>query len=100
MHAAVLGDRPACRVASTGHVYAPESATGHQGPHVTRTASDVERDAMRRALELAATPGVPLGPNPRVGCVILDDRGEVAAEGFHRGAGSPHAEAEALARAR
>ena len=30
----------------------------------------VER-AMRRALELAATPGVPLGPNPRVGCVLL-----------------------------
>ena len=26
---------------------------------------------MRRALELAAAPGVPLGPNPRVGCVLL-----------------------------
>ena len=38
------------------------------------TFTDAERAAMRRALELAATPGVPLGPNPRVGCVLLDDR--------------------------
>ena len=52
---------------------------------------------MRRALELAATPGVPLGPNPRVGCVLLDDGGATVAEGYHRGAGSPHAEADALA---
>ncbi|MFC7497265.1 MULTISPECIES: bifunctional diaminohydroxyphosphoribosylaminopyrimidine deaminase/5-amino-6-(5-phosphoribosylamino)uracil reductase RibD [unclassified Nocardioides] len=58
-----------------------------------------EQAAMRRALELAATPGVPLGPNPRVGCVILDDQGATVAEGHHRGAGTPHAEADALARA-
>lgn len=58
-----------------------------------------ERTAMRRALELAATPGVPLGPNPRVGCVLLAPDGEVVAEGYHRGAGTPHAEADALARA-
>lgn len=57
-----------------------------------------EVDAMRRALTVAATPGVPLGPNPRVGCVLLSD-GDVVAEGFHRGAGTPHAEADALARA-
>ncbi|MCW2793034.1 MAG: diaminohydroxyphosphoribosylaminopyrimidine deaminase [Nocardioides sp.] len=58
-----------------------------------------ERRAMRRAVALAATVGVPLGPNPRVGCVLLDDDGAVVAEGHHRGAGSPHAEADALARA-
>jgi diaminohydroxyphosphoribosylaminopyrimidine deaminase/5-amino-6-(5-phosphoribosylamino)uracil reductase len=58
-----------------------------------------EQAAMRRALELAATPGVPLGPNPRVGCVLLDETGETVAEGFHRGAGTLHAEADALARA-
>lgn len=62
-------------------------------------ATDAERHAMTRALALAATPGVPLGPNPRVGCVLLDDTGHTIAEGFHRGAGSPHAEADALARA-
>ena len=58
-----------------------------------------ERDAMTRALALAATPGVPLGPNPRVGCVLLADDGTVVAEGFHRGAGTAHAEADALAQA-
>lgn len=55
-----------------------------------------EESAMRRALELAATPGVPTGPNPRVGCVLLDDDGRTVAEGFHRGAGSAHAEVDAL----
>ena len=63
------------------------------------TTSAAERHAMRRALELAASDGVPLGPNPRVGCVLLDDDGRTVAEGFHRGAGSSHAEADALARA-
>lgn len=59
-------------------------------------ASFAEVAAMRRALDLARTPGVPLGPNPRVGCVLLDRHGAVVAEGFHRGAGNPHAEVEAL----
>lgn len=61
--------------------------------------SVAEHDAMRRALELAVTPGVPLGPNPRVGCVLLDATGATIAEGHHRGAGTPHAEAVALGRA-
>ena len=52
---------------------------------------------MRRALELAAN-GPVMGPNPRVGCVLLDDSGHVLAEGWHRGAGTPHAEVDALAR--
>src|SRR3954467_5988979 len=65
----------------------------------TMTFSAAEQAAMRRALALAATPGVPLGPNPRVGCVLLDDAGRTVAEGHHRGAGTPHAEADALARA-
>lgn len=58
-----------------------------------------EQAAMRRALELAASPGVPLGPNPRVGCVLIDEDGSPVGEGFHRGAGSPHAEVAALAAA-
>jgi len=65
--------------------------------------SPAEQRAMRRALELASTPGVPLGPNPRVGCVLLAADGtevaQVIAEGYHRGAGTPHAEAAALAEA-
>jgi diaminohydroxyphosphoribosylaminopyrimidine deaminase/5-amino-6-(5-phosphoribosylamino)uracil reductase len=58
-----------------------------------------ETDAMRRALALAVTDGVPSGPNPRVGCVLLAPDGSTVAEGWHRGAGTPHAEADALARA-
>ena len=58
-----------------------------------------EHAAMSRALELAATPGVPLGPNPRVGCVLLADDGRTIAEGYHRGAGTAHAERDALDRA-
>jgi diaminohydroxyphosphoribosylaminopyrimidine deaminase/5-amino-6-(5-phosphoribosylamino)uracil reductase len=61
--------------------------------------SDTERTAMRRALALAASPGIPLGPNPRVGCVLLAPDGSTVAEGYHRGAGTPHAEVDALTRA-
>src|ERR1044072_6114260 len=65
----------------------------------TMTITPADEAAMRRALELAARPGVPLGPNPRVGCVLIDEAGQVVAEGYHRGAGTPHAEADALSRA-
>lgn len=61
--------------------------------------SSHEHDAMRRALALAAGPDAPLHPNPRVGCVLLAPDGRVVAEGAHRGAGTPHAEVDALARA-
>jgi diaminohydroxyphosphoribosylaminopyrimidine deaminase / 5-amino-6-(5-phosphoribosylamino)uracil reductase len=63
------------------------------------TGRDGERAAMTRALELAQTPGVPLGPNPRVGAVLLAPDGTTVASGFHRGAGTPHAEVDALTRA-
>ncbi|MFE7846642.1 bifunctional diaminohydroxyphosphoribosylaminopyrimidine deaminase/5-amino-6-(5-phosphoribosylamino)uracil reductase RibD [Microbacterium sp. NPDC057407] len=58
------------------------------------TATTAERDAMRRALELA-TRG-PRGVNPQVGAVLLSPDGTVLAEGWHRGAGTPHAEVAAL----
>ena len=50
---------------------------------------------MRRALELAAR-GPLADANPRVGAVILDRAGRVVGEGFHDGAGTPHAEVNAL----
>jgi diaminohydroxyphosphoribosylaminopyrimidine deaminase/5-amino-6-(5-phosphoribosylamino)uracil reductase len=58
-----------------------------------------ERDAMVRALELARR-GPAHGPNPRVGCVLLSADSRVLGEGWHRGAGTPHAEPAALADAR
>lgn len=53
--------------------------------------------AMRRALALALG-GTSLGPNPQVGCVLLRADGTIAAEGWHRGAGTAHAEVDALSR--
>ncbi|WP_420110838.1 bifunctional diaminohydroxyphosphoribosylaminopyrimidine deaminase/5-amino-6-(5-phosphoribosylamino)uracil reductase RibD, partial [Pseudactinotalea sp.] len=58
-----------------------------------------ERAAMRHALELAGSPGVPLHPNPRVGCVLLGPGGESVGSGYHRGAGTEHAEVVAIAEA-
>jgi diaminohydroxyphosphoribosylaminopyrimidine deaminase/5-amino-6-(5-phosphoribosylamino)uracil reductase len=59
-------------------------------------ASPTEVAAMRRALELAQSPDAPVGPNPRVGCVLLRPDGSVLAEGYGRGAGNRHGEADAL----
>ncbi|KNX37297.1 bifunctional diaminohydroxyphosphoribosylaminopyrimidine deaminase/5-amino-6-(5-phosphoribosylamino)uracil reductase RibD [Luteipulveratus halotolerans] len=50
---------------------------------------------LRRAVELAAH-GPAADPNPRVGAVVLDAAGELAGEGWHQGAGTPHAEVMAL----
>jgi diaminohydroxyphosphoribosylaminopyrimidine deaminase / 5-amino-6-(5-phosphoribosylamino)uracil reductase len=60
-------------------------------------AGDTSLDAamLRRALD-AALLGPEADPNPRVGAVVLDADGVVAGMGHHRGAGTPHAEVEAL----
>ncbi len=58
-----------------------------------------EREAMRRAIALAQSVDIPDGPNPRVGCVLVDSEGRTVGEGVHRGAGTAHAEVDALAQA-
>lgn len=50
---------------------------------------------MRRALELAERARGLTSPNPLVGAVVVRD-GRVVGEGYHRAAGQPHAEVEAL----
>jgi diaminohydroxyphosphoribosylaminopyrimidine deaminase/5-amino-6-(5-phosphoribosylamino)uracil reductase len=53
---------------------------------------------MRRALRLAARAAGRTSPNPMVGAVVV--RGDqIVGEGFHRAAGEPHAEVNALAKA-
>ncbi|MCE9571617.1 MAG: bifunctional diaminohydroxyphosphoribosylaminopyrimidine deaminase/5-amino-6-(5-phosphoribosylamino)uracil reductase RibD [Deltaproteobacteria bacterium] len=53
---------------------------------------------MRRCLALARRARGRTSPNPMVGCVIVDRRGRLLAEGWHRGPGTLHAEADALAK--
>ena len=51
--------------------------------------------AMSRALALAGNSPL-YGENPQVGAVLINDAGEILAEGWHKGAGTPHAEIDAL----
>jgi diaminohydroxyphosphoribosylaminopyrimidine deaminase/5-amino-6-(5-phosphoribosylamino)uracil reductase len=51
---------------------------------------------MARCLALAELYRGRTSPNPVVGCVIVDRRGRVIAEGAHRGPGTDHAEVAAL----
>ncbi len=53
---------------------------------------------MTRALILAEQGLFTTDPNPRVGCVLVND-GEVVGEGWHQAAGEPHAEINALKQA-
>lgn len=57
--------------------------------------TSLDRQFMSRAIELAAGGLYTADPNPRVGCVLVSDN-QVIGEGFHRRAGQPHAEIEAL----
>ncbi len=61
--------------------------------------ADPWHDWMGRALELAALSEGRTSPNPLVGAVVLDPRGQLVGEGFHAAAGLPHAEVGALAQA-
>lgn len=57
--------------------------------------SELDHQNMARALQLARLGLFTTDPNPRVGCVISAD-GNIIGEGFHRFAGGPHAEIDAL----
>lgn len=75
------------------------TSTVHGVPTSTAAASrrvaPLEVAAMRQAMLLARR-GPRHGANPRVGCVLLTPDGTVLGEGWHAGAGTPHAEVAAL----
>jgi len=56
---------------------------------------EFDRAMMRRCIELARRALGKTAPNPLVGSVIVRD-GKIVGEGFHPGAGQPHAEVFAL----
>jgi diaminohydroxyphosphoribosylaminopyrimidine deaminase / 5-amino-6-(5-phosphoribosylamino)uracil reductase len=58
-----------------------------------------DSELIARAVELGEHGRRTAPPNPWVGCVVVDERGEITGEGWHREPGSPHAEADALAAA-
>lgn len=60
------------------------------------TLRERDRAHLARCLELAGRYRGRTAPNPVVGCVIVDRRGRVIAEGAHRGPGRDHAEVAAL----
>lgn len=58
----------------------------------------IDQQYMARALRVAERGVCSTDPNPRVGCVIVRDD-QLVGEGWHRRAGEPHAEVNALAEA-
>jgi diaminohydroxyphosphoribosylaminopyrimidine deaminase / 5-amino-6-(5-phosphoribosylamino)uracil reductase len=63
-------------------------------------AVSIVAEAFRLAVEAAEAAAGATAPNPPVGCVVLDARGEVLACAAHEKAGSAHAEAAAIAACR
>ncbi|HIK37031.1 MAG TPA: bifunctional diaminohydroxyphosphoribosylaminopyrimidine deaminase/5-amino-6-(5-phosphoribosylamino)uracil reductase, partial [Geminocystis sp. M7585_C2015_104] len=59
---------------------------------------DFDTSMMKRCIELAKRALGRTSPNPMVGAVVVKD-GRVVGEGFHPGAGKPHAEVFALQQA-
>ncbi|GAA2146001.1 hypothetical protein GCM10009825_39170 [Arthrobacter humicola] len=66
-------------------------------PDAGASFSAAERAAMQAALAAAAQG--PRGANPLVGAVVLGTDGSPLVTGYHRGAGTAHAEADAIAQA-
>lgn len=60
--------------------------------------TDLDRQYMSQAIELAKKGLYTTSPNPRVGCVLVNNQ-QVVGEGFHLKAGSAHAEVNAIAQA-
>jgi diaminohydroxyphosphoribosylaminopyrimidine deaminase/5-amino-6-(5-phosphoribosylamino)uracil reductase len=91
-------------VVAFGHFLPGARRKDEKNPHMSQhteelppLTTEVMEFTMRRAKELAGR-GPARGVNPQVGCVVLNPTGEVIAEGWHRGSGTPHAEVDALSK--
>lgn len=62
---------------------------------VSDSPTEFDRQMIRRCLTLAQKAQGRTAPNPMVGAVVVQD-GQIVGEGFHPGAGQPHAEVFAL----
>ena len=51
---------------------------------------------MNKCIDLAKQAQGATSPNPMVGCVILNNQGEIISTGYHKKYGEPHAERDAL----
>ena len=69
-------------------------------PTNATTGETAETDAAQRAMEHALQIALrgPRSLNPQTGAVVLAADGRTLAEGWHRGAGTPHAEVDALSK--
>jgi diaminohydroxyphosphoribosylaminopyrimidine deaminase/5-amino-6-(5-phosphoribosylamino)uracil reductase len=74
----------------------PDFEVNNLTPDSRLQAPDFDERMMRRALELASRGVGQVSPSPLVGCVIIDERGEVAGEGAYLYEGLKHAETLAL----
>ena len=79
----------------SGSHLAPTASLGESDAGVPFSAA--ERAAMQAAFAAAAQG--PRGANPLVGAVVLGSDGSPLVTGYHRGAGTAHAEADAIAQA-
>ncbi len=83
------------RTVLTVSVYAPRNM--RWGFFVASEAAD--QRFMKRALELAEKARGYTSPNPMVGAVVVKN-GKIIGEGYHHAAGRPHAEIEAMRKAK
>lgn len=64
-----------------------------------RKFSELDRKFMIRAMALAKRAQGKTHPNPIVGCVLVNEKGDIVGEGYHLRAGDFHAEVNALLQA-
>lgn len=58
--------------------------------------TDLDKKYMRQCFELALKGKGQVAPNPMVGCIVLNNNGQIISKGYHKKYGENHAERDAL----